>query len=162
MKKTFLYHTISFILGGICAFYLSSTYNDYKVKEHHYADAMESELNHEDDLRQAFDSIQTFDTISTLAYVSKNKEYFKPYQVSESYIPTEGFIPNEKVALQVALPILVAIYGNSILKQMPINIALSDSNTWLLTGTLKAHFGGVFYIEIDRTTGKILCVHHGK
>lgn len=74
-----------------------------------------------------------------------------------------GFIPNERVAIKVAMDILAEIYGKEVYEEIPVKISLYKNSTWLIEGSLKPGlFGGTFYIEIDKKSGEVKKIYHGK
>jgi len=79
------------------------------------------------------------------------------------YIPKAGFVPNETTAIKIAIAVLIPIYGDEILNNKPYKIKLKGG-VWYIEGSLPANFtlGGVPYIEIQKSDGKILKVMHGK
>jgi len=79
------------------------------------------------------------------------------------YIPKDGFVPNEATAIKIAIAVWTPIYGVEISKNKPYKAKLKNG-VWLVEGSLPANFtlGGVPYIEIQKTDGKILKVIHGK
>jgi len=79
----------------------------------------------------------------------------------QSFIPENGFIPNEYVAIKVAEPILIAIYGEeSINRQKPFSVEKDPFfNAWIIRGSLpEGYRGGVFTIVIRRNDGRLLHV----
>lgn len=90
----------------------------------------------------------------------------KPHNYRKSqtgYIPTEGFVPNEATAIKIAIAVWTPIYGDKISKNKPYKIILKNG-VWIVEGSLPSNYtlGGVPYIEIQKTDGKILKVMHGK
>ncbi len=81
----------------------------------------------------------------------------------QEYVPTEGFVPTAQVAVQIAEAVLVPIYGkDTIARQKPFETVLEDE-TWTVTGTMKPNRkGGVAFIQISKSDGRILKVSHGK
>lgn len=79
------------------------------------------------------------------------------------YTPPNGFIPDATTAVGVAEIVLMPIYGrDQILRQKPL-VAVREGNSWIVTGTMKpGDVGGVATIVIDKRTGGILRVTHGK
>jgi len=79
------------------------------------------------------------------------------------YIPKDGFVPNENTAIKIAIAIWTPIYGDGVLKNKPYKVILKKG-VWFVEGSLPENFtlGGVPYIEIQKTDGKILKVMHGK
>lgn len=80
-----------------------------------------------------------------------------------SYVPEEGFVPDEKTAIAIAEAVLVPIYGkDSIERQKPFIVNLSD-NVWTITGSLpKDSLGGVFFIRISKQDARVITLTHSK
>ena len=79
-----------------------------------------------------------------------------------AYIPKSGFVPNKTTAIKIAEAIWLPIYGERIYKKKPYTVKL-ENGVWIIEGTLPRNSkGGVPYIEIQKTDGKILKVMHGK
>ena len=78
-------------------------------------------------------------------------------------MPEEGYVPNKEVAVKIATAIWGPIYGeNKIKNEAPYNVEL-DKGIWTVTGSLpKGWKGGVALINIEKRSGKILRVSHGK
>lgn len=77
--------------------------------------------------------------------------------------PKEGFVPNAEIAVQIANVILSELYETDKIKnQQPFSVNI-ENNVWIIEGNLNKEFkGGVAYIEIDKMTGEVLKVYHGK
>ena len=79
-----------------------------------------------------------------------------------------GPIDNERMAKEAAEGIWLKIYGNSVKKQKPYRVFFDEANdVWLITGSMPRRLlgnvvGGVAYIIIQKTDGKVLAVWHGK
>jgi hypothetical protein len=82
-----------------------------------------------------------------------------------SFVPKKGFVPDEKTAITVAEAILVPIYGEKLIAgERPFHAALNSKGIWTVQGSLPAgsDAGGVAIVRIERQTGRILYVMHGK
>ncbi len=106
-----------------------------------------------------------FLTIPLLAFAEHN------------YKPDSGYVPNAEAAIKIALAVWEPIYGKkSIKKQKPYKTTLNN-NIWTVTGSLpgpkkiiddngqemmQITAGGVALIKINKLTGCILRVSHGK
>lgn len=77
--------------------------------------------------------------------------------------PADGYVPHKEVAIKIALAVWEPIYGQKqIASEAPFNAILKD-DVWYVTGSLPEGWaGGVALIEIDKETGEILRVSHGK
>jgi len=99
-------------------------------------------------------------TVNFGASIKKRNDYLK---AQTGYIPKDGFVPNQVTAIKIAIAVWTPIYGAEISKNTPFKIKLKNG-VWYIEGSLPANFtlGGVPYIEIQKTDGKILKVMHGK
>jgi len=78
------------------------------------------------------------------------------------------YVPDETTAVKIAIAVFTPIYGSkSVRQESPFHATLAGTR-WLVTGTLpksKRGFiavGGTITAEIDRSTGRIEAVYHGK
>jgi hypothetical protein len=79
--------------------------------------------------------------------------------------PEDGYISNEGSAIKVAEIVWLNVYGQEINDEKPYIAKLKDGKIWIVEGTFngrKYAKGGVAYIEIQKSDGKILKVMHGK
>ena len=90
------------------------------------------------------------------------------YEDYFGYFPKEGMVPTPEVAVGIAKSVWTEIYGNKLVEEeKPYSINLED-NIWIVEGTLspisqdQVIMGGALYIEINKTTGTIIKVFHGK
>ena len=79
-----------------------------------------------------------------------------------NFIPLNGFVPNEETAMKIAEAVWLPIYGERILEEKPYNAFLQENEIWIIEGSLHSQKGGVAYIEIQKSDGKVLKVTHGK
>jgi hypothetical protein len=86
---------------------------------------------------------------------------FVPNLKQTNLKPVNGFVPDEETAIKIAEAIWYPIYGDEIYDEKPFKAELKDS-IWIVQGTLNYDFGGVAYIEIQKSDCKILKVKHGK
>ena len=79
------------------------------------------------------------------------------------YLPKDGFVPDKATALSIAVAVLMPIYGkNTISAEQPLVPTLKDG-IWTVSGSQPpGRAGGVAEIKIDKASGKILKVGHGK
>jgi hypothetical protein len=86
-----------------------------------------------------------------------------PVEQVHSYMPPGGYVPDSATAAALAEVVLVRVYGREqIDRQRPLRAVLRDS-TWVVSGQLPAgRAGGVAVIEIDRRTGGIRRMSHGR
>lgn len=82
---------------------------------------------------------------------------------TQGYVPTNGYICSAEVAIKVAEAILIPIYGaQSIKRQRPLNAELCEG-LWRVTGTMPRGIkGGVVCIEIEKESGCVVNLSHGK
>jgi hypothetical protein len=72
------------------------------------------------------------------------------------------YVKNAETAIKIAEINWLQLYGKEVLKEKPYSIIFRDS-VWIVEGTLpKNMLGGVAYIEIRQSDGKILKVMHAK
>lgn len=77
----------------------------------------------------------------------------------------DGYVPNEASAIKIAEIVWLNVYGEEIYGEKPYSARLKDSKIWIVQGTRISGgyaLGGVAYIEIQKSDGKILKVIHGK
>jgi hypothetical protein len=80
-----------------------------------------------------------------------------------SYSPADGFVPDAATAAAIAESILIPIYGRvQVEAEKPFSASLKDGS-WTVLGHLKTgRVGGVALVVIDKSTGRIIRVTHGK
>ncbi|SHM49602.1 YbbC/YhhH family protein [Mucilaginibacter sp. OK098] len=86
-------------------------------------------------------------------------------KTNESWKFEDGYIPNSVSAIKVAEIVWLNVYGSEINDEKPFIAKLKDGKVWIVVGTFnggKHAKGGVAYIEIQKSDGKILKVIHGK
>ena len=73
-----------------------------------------------------------------------------------------GEIPTAKIARESAVSIWLESFGSKINNEKPYKVFFDDDeNVWLVTGTLpRGWIGGVAYILIQKSDGKVLAVWH--
>jgi hypothetical protein len=78
-------------------------------------------------------------------------------------VPPEGYVPNQRVAIAIADAVLRPIYGDKdVDRQLPLTATLNGTK-WTVVGNLQNRaLGGVALAEIDRSSGAILRVSHGR
>ncbi len=88
--------------------------------------------------------------------------------INHSYRPTAGYVPNSDTASTIAEAVWKPIYGSkNIEEQKPFETKLIG-NIWYVSGSLTkapdgyVMIGGTAEAEIDRRSGKILRISHGK
>lgn len=95
--------------------------------------------------------------------IAEYAEYIK-----DSYIPSDGFVPDSNTAQRIAENILLPIYGKSINNNKPFIVKYDEkSQVWIVEGQLKESLvgskgGGVPYVIIQKSDGKIIAVWHDK
>jgi len=87
----------------------------------------------------------------------------KDYSNFNGYFPKDGLVPTADIAFQIAEPILNKIYGREkIENEKPFSINL-ENDIWIIEGHLNRDLlGGVAYMEIQKSDGRILKVIHTK
>ena len=100
--------------------------------------------------------------ISTLAFGGSPKKPVDDRNIRPGYIPKAGFVPDAKTAIKIAEAIWIPIYGEHIYKEKPYTVRLKKG-VWSVEGSLPGESkGGVAFILIQKSDGKILRVIHGK
>ena len=93
-----------------------------------------------------------------------------------SYRPAVGYVPGEQTAIKIAEAVWPPIFGEEILKnekpfaaerqfftQETAGGPLTSGEKWYVHGTIPKNLeGGVAEIEIDKNSGQILRLSHGK
>ncbi len=77
----------------------------------------------------------------------------------------DGYVPNAGSAIKIAEIVWLNVYGEEIKDEKPFIAKLKDGKVWIVEGTFNGGMyakGGVAYIEIQKSDGKILKVIHGK
>lgn len=159
--NSFIYVLLGIILGILISF-ITDMYMQYNHEKEMQIQEL-GNLPSLEEFEKRIDEIRYVDTIKTLSYISCEEREFDYYKDEEGYVSQSGFIPDESTAVRVCMPILQKIYGNDVLEDMPISICLSSNGIWKLHGHVKyGSNGGSFYMEIDKKSGKVLKVLHGK
>lgn len=72
-------------------------------------------------------------------------------------------VPDAATAMSIAYAVAIPIYGKKqIDSELPLH-AILKGQTWMVEGTLpKGVEGGTVFVEIDRASGKIIYLLHGK
>jgi len=103
-----------------------------------------------------------FILMSTFAFGGPNKKPVDDRNIRPGYIPKEGFVPDAKTAIKIAEAVWIPIYGQNIYKEKPYTVRLKKG-VWSVEGSLPGESkGGVAFILIQKSDGKILKVIHGK
>lgn len=98
-------------------------------------------------------------SISSCVTTKDNKQNFNENKNMKAI----DYVPNEETAIKIAEAIWLPIYGEKIYAQKPYDVSLVNDSIWIIKGTLPQNRrGGVAYIEIQKSDGKILKVIHGK
>ena len=77
----------------------------------------------------------------------------------------DGYISNEASAIKVAETVWLNVYCSEINDEKPFIAKLKGGKVWIVEGTFnggKYAQGGVAYIEIQKSDGRIIKVIHGK
>lgn len=83
--------------------------------------------------------------------------------IGPGYLPKEGFVPDRVTALSIATAVLTPIYGKKVISGEQPLMATLKGGIWVISGSLPAgHVGGVAELQIDKMSGRILRVAHGK
>jgi hypothetical protein len=86
-----------------------------------------------------------------------------PRADEHSYSPADGFVPDVATAVAIAEAILTPIYGRTQVEaERPFSASQKDGS-WTVLGHLKTgQAGGVAMVVIDKSTGRIIRVTHGR
>ncbi|WP_410879516.1 NTF2 fold immunity protein [Myroides sp. DW712] len=76
----------------------------------------------------------------------------------------DNLLPTAAIAVQAAEEVLFQRYTKeNIIEQRPYRVHLRNKVIWCVEGDLDPMMeGGVFYIELDKHSGAVLSVSHGK
>jgi hypothetical protein len=99
---------------------------------------------------------------SSISYQEGNLLDYSTF-LSDS-IPINGYVPDAIAAQKIAEAILYPIYGKDIKDKKPFLVKFDEENqVWIIEGQLpKNRDGGVPYVIIQKSDGKILAVWHSK
>ena len=84
---------------------------------------------------------------------------------NQGFRPKEGFVPNALTASSIAEAVLIEIYGKQQIEEQKPFIAELIEDQWVLKGNFvkdQDSRGGVFTIKINKNSGEILFISHGK
>jgi hypothetical protein len=101
-----------------------------------------------------------FGLISTNPLLAQKEE-------KHNVIPEKGYVPDEDTAIKIAIAVWIPIYGKEKIENEKPYIAELKDNVWYVQGSLPKQkgmimVGGVAIAEIDKKTGAILRISHGK
>ena len=94
--------------------------------------------------------------------------FYTGKDVSQNFLsPTkfeEGVIPDAATAAKIAYQYVAVVYGERCsIDEQPYQIKLINKQIWTVKGYLSPYaLGGTFYICIEKYTGKIWAMSHGK
>lgn len=76
----------------------------------------------------------------------------------------DGYVPDAASASKIADVVLTNVYGADVInEERPLKARLLNGKIWMVEGTFnKSGKGGVAYIQIQKSDGKVLKVMHGK
>jgi hypothetical protein len=115
-----------------------------------------------DNIRMKKLLLMTLIIMMTVIFGTSFKKPVDDRKNQSGYIPKSGFVPNKITAIKIAETIWLPIYGERIYRKKPYTVKLKNG-VWIIEGTLPTNSkGGVPYIEIQKTDGKILKVMYGK
>jgi hypothetical protein len=79
------------------------------------------------------------------------------------FVPANGFVPDGATAVAIAEAVLTPIYGRvQVEAERPFSASLTGGN-WTVEGSLPAGYvGGVAEVVIEKSTGRIVRVTHGR
>lgn len=82
-----------------------------------------------------------------------------------SSVINNGVVSNETIAVAIAKVYVSHIYGKEcLLKEKPYIVKLINDSLWSISGSLpeRRYFGGTFSLRIDKKTGGVVSIKHGK
>jgi hypothetical protein len=81
-----------------------------------------------------------------------------------SFTPRDGFVPDDPTAIAIAEAVLSPIYGHGQVENQRPFTANPKDGTWTVSGRLKNddQTGGVAVVIIEKATGRIISVTHGR
>lgn len=76
----------------------------------------------------------------------------------------DGYVPDAVSAIKIGEVVLANVYGANIIdEERPFKARLLNGKVWMVEGAFnKSGKGGVAYIKIQKSDGKVLEVMHGK
>src|SRR5262245_8603242 len=80
-----------------------------------------------------------------------------------SYSPPDGFVPDATTAIAIAEAVLIPIYGRAEVEaERPFSASLKGGD-WTVLGHQEANqTGGAALVVIDKSSGRIVRVSHGR
>lgn len=99
---------------------------------------------------------------------SNDTSYYTGADISNCpYLPQryeKGIIPDASSAAKIAYNYVTFVFGEECAKtEQPYQIQLVNGQIWFIDGYLPENYcGGTFSIAIEKYTGKIWCISHGK
>lgn len=90
------------------------------------------------------------------------------YRFNPLKLIKKGVIPNANAAAKIAYDYVTFVYGEKCAKEeQPYNVQLINDQIWVIQGSLPQTpplltSGGVFYLTIEKYTGKIWSIRHEK
>ena len=87
------------------------------------------------------------------------------HRPKHSYRPKNGFVPDKQTAIRIAEAVWIPIYGRARVQMQKPFLASLAGGVWTVSGTVKRvkgrpFVGGVAYIEIAKSDGRVLRVTH--
>ncbi|MDE3057966.1 MAG: hypothetical protein KGJ59_08415 [Bacteroidota bacterium] len=80
-----------------------------------------------------------------------------------NYVPPLGVIPDSMTAINVGTLILSKVYGDSLIESEKPFTAVFSRGYWVVYGSLGDNMvGGVAEIVIDKSSGEVKNISHGK
>ena len=82
-----------------------------------------------------------------------------------NFTPENGYVPNEETAISIAVAVWIPIYGKKKIENEKPYKATLKKDVWYIEGSFHGGLyskGGVAEAEIDKKTGQIIRVTHGK
>lgn len=114
------------------------------------------------------EELEEFEFIGNRTDSSKVYEYFTNIHYKTNITPISvvenGVLNNETIAVEVAKIYISNIFGKACLQEeKPYQVVMINDSIWDISGSLpKNALGGTFSIVLDKRTGGVISIMHGK
>lgn len=87
----------------------------------------------------------------------------QPSLAPMKFSPDSGFVQDEETAAQIALAVLMPVYGPAAIERQKPLVSTIDGDIWTVKGQLPSGvLGGVASVDISRTDGRIIRMAHSR
>lgn len=80
----------------------------------------------------------------------------------QSFKPKDGYVPDSKTAMEIAKAVLIAIYGDEVVRSEEPFTASLDGNIWTIKGAVRPYPSGNAEAKLSKSDGTILFVTHSQ